>query len=249
MPFSTMLAVVGLTHLAVAFAFLRVGRASWRRPVAASSRTAVRAFTVWWWGLAAYLAMVGLLDVAAAFGWAPLRVHVATRLLAGPVLGAAVAGLAFHILYILTGRAWIRWPIALYYGAAGLAYDALILLGRPTGVVVGDFQVDLVPGVRGPYAAWWQLVLTSFGLPAIGAGVAFLVLGLRSQDRAQRRRGVLVGASIACWVASGLAAQLGTSAPFKFVTLVLFGLAAAVLVTIAYVPAKGKPATVTPAGT
>ncbi len=129
------LAVAGATQILVAAAFFLVGNRLRKRNVAGASRGAVLAFVGWWWGLAIYLGMVGALAVAAVAGWMPFSVHLASRLFAGPLLCAAVAGLAYHILFILTGRSAWRWVLAVYYGAAAIAYDALTLASHPTSVV------------------------------------------------------------------------------------------------------------------
>src|SRR6185436_1572132 len=102
------------------------------------------------------------------------------------------------------------------------------LAAHPTGVVAGDWQVDLSP--TGPIGLPWTLVLASIGIPVILCSIAFLVLAPRLPKREQRYRATLVGSSILVWVGSGLFAQVAGGAVAKFVTLVLFGLAAAVLV-------------------
>ncbi len=234
-PSTLMLA--GATQVIVAAAFFMVGNRLRRRPVAAESRAAALGFVGWWWGLAIYLAVQGILVLAAAAGAMPLWAHLANRLLSGPLLCAAVAGLAFHILFILTGRRWLAWPLAIYYGAAAVAYDALTILAKPTAVVAGEWQVDLVPRASSNQQLW-DLVLASIGLPIILCSIAFILLATRVESREQRTRAVLVGSSMLIWVGSGLLAQLAGSNAIKFVTLVLFGLAAALLVFIAYYPPR-----------
>lgn len=231
----TTLALAGVTQLIVGGAFALVGNRLRKRPVAEAARGPTLAFAFWWLGLAVYLVLQGALDVAAVAGWAPLEAHLGIRLFSGPLLCAAVAGLAYHILFILTGRRALAWPVGVYYAVAAVAYDALILVGHPAGVLAADWQVDLVPAPATTDPRWGA-VLASIGLPVILCSIAFLVLARRVVSREQRMRANLVGSSMLLWVGSGLLAQLAGTNAEKFVTLVVFGLAAAILVFIAYYP-------------
>src|SRR5690349_17610385 len=139
------LAAAAATQALVALAFFFVGHRLRRRSVDDASRLAARAFVLWWWALAAYLAMQSVLLLLAIAGVTPVWLHLGARLLSGPLLCAGVAGLAFHILFILTGRDSSLVPLAAYYALAAVAYDGLTVAAQPSQVVVGRWQVDLGP--------------------------------------------------------------------------------------------------------
>lgn len=221
------------TQIIVAVAFFLVGQRLWRRAFDVENRGPALAFVAWWWTLATYLAMQGVLLTLALGGYMPLGLHIAARLIAGPLLCAGVAGLAYHIIFILSGKHWPGAVLAVYYAICALAYDILTLSANPTAVVAGDWQFELTPR---PMTTPWAIVLASIGVPVILCSIAFLWIGRRLGDAEQRYRATMVGTSIFIWVGSGLLAQLAGGQAWKFVTLVLFGLAAAILSLMAYFP-------------
>lgn len=243
------LAAVGAVHLVTAAAFLAVGRRFHRLQVGAGARLARRAFVAWWWGFAAYLAGAGALDLLAAAGLRPLAPFVGFRAAAGLLLAAAAWGLAYHILYLWSGRQGWALPLAFYYGAVGSAYSLLVLLHHPVGVAVTPWSADVEYAVP-PTGPLWTAVLASVGLPLVLGSLAFLGLLAKAHDRLRRYRIALVGGSLLLWVTAGFAAEVGGGEMARFVAIVVLGLVAATCVTAAYYPpamvqrwlAKGQPA-------
>jgi hypothetical protein len=232
---SATLAAAGAVHLVTAAAFVAVGRRFHRLKTAEGARLARRAFVAWWWGFAAYLFGAGSLDLLAAAGVRPLVAFVAFRAASGLLLAAAAWGLAYHILYLWSGRQGWALPLAFYYGAAGAAYTLLVLLSHPAGVTVTAWSAE-VQYVVPPQGALWDAVLASVGLPLVLGSLAYLGLALKAHDRERRYRIILVGGSLLLWVVSGFAAEVGGSEAARFAAIVLLGLLSAAAVTAAYHP-------------
>jgi hypothetical protein len=229
------LAAVGAVHLVAAAAFLAVGHRFHHLRTGAGARLARRAFVAWWWGFAAYLLGAGALDLAAAAGARPLVAFVAFRALAGLLLAAAAWGLAYHIVYLWSGRQGLALPLAFYYGAAGSAYTLLVLLSHPVSVAVTPWSADVQYVVQ-PSGPLWDAVLASIGLPLVLGSLAYLGLLAKAHDRERRYRIAMVGGSLLLWVVSGFAAEVGGNEMLQFVAIVLLGLLSAAAVTAAYYP-------------
>lgn len=229
------LAAVGAVHLVTAAAFFAVGARFRSRRVEVGLGLARNAFIAWWACFGTYLALQGAIDVAAAARHAPFAAVLAFRLLAGPLIAAAAWGLAFHILFLWSGKGAWALPLAFYYGAAGAVYACWVWFHGPQGVEVGRWTAELryAEPLDGPV---WSIVLASFGLPLVLGSLAFLALALKVHDREKRYRILLVGTSLLLWVVSGYAAQVGAGDGLRFVTIVVLGLATACTVMAAYYP-------------
>ena len=232
---SLTLAAVGAVHLVTAAAFLAVGRRFHSLEVGPSDNLARRAFVAWWWAFAAYLAGAGALDLLAASGAEPVALFAAFRAGSGLLLGAAAWGLAYHIVYLWSGRQGWALPLAFYYGATGAAYTLLVLLHQPSGVEVTPWSAEL-EYAGPPQGLLWNLVLASIGLPLVLGSLAYLGLAAKARGREHRYRIVLVGGSLFLWVVAGYAAQVGGGPFLRFAAIVVMGLAAAGAVTAAYHP-------------
>jgi hypothetical protein len=232
---SLMLAAVAGVHLVTAAAFVAVGRRFLSRPVLPGLALPRDAFVAWWWCFAAYLAGEGALALLAAAGWAPFSAFLVFRLVSGPLIAAAAFGLAYHVLFLWSGKAWLAIPIAFYYGGAACAYSLSIWLHGPTGVEVTDWSADL-SYVTPMGGGLWQAVLVSMGLPLVLGSLAYLGLAWKVHDRAQRYRIILVASSLLVWVISGYAAESRGGVLVRFVAIVVLGLATAGSVTAAYYP-------------
>jgi hypothetical protein len=229
------LAAVGAVHLLTAAAFLAVGRRFLHREVAPGHGLPRNAFVTWWWGFALYLLLQGATTMAAAAGAVSLPVAIALRALNGPVIAAAAWGLAYHILFLWSGKGWWALPLAFYYGAAGATYSLWGLLHEAEGVLVTDWAVDVqyTTPLEGPV---WTFVLASFGLPLVLGSIAYLALAGKVDGRGPRYRILLVGGSLLVWVVAGFAAEVAGGHAVRFVAIVVLGLLTAAAVMAAYFP-------------
>lgn len=230
-----MLALVGSVHLVTAAAFVAVGLRLRSRAVQAPLGLARDAFVVWWLAFAAFLAGQGVVDLLAAAGSLPLWVAATFRIGSGPLLAVAAWGLAYHILFLWTGRRGLALPLGLYYAVAGVAYSAWLWAHRPVAVAVGDWSADVAYAepVTGPL---WNAVLASIGLPLVLGAMGYLALAPLVHRRDQRYRIVLVGASLLVWVVAGYSAQVAAGEVARFVAIVVLGLFTAGSVLAAYFP-------------
>lgn len=220
-----------------ALSFLLVGFAVQRRPAKGPDRTALMGFVAWWWAMAVYLTLHAALTFAAAIGDVALLAAMAVRLATGPLLALAIWGLTNYLLYLYSG--WRGWAplVGGYFVLVALAYDLMSLLGDPVGVEVGAYQVTLVHAQE-PSGVLFALVLASFGVPIVGASVAYLLLLRHLRDPEQRFRVLLVGVSLLVWVSAGYIGQVAAPEWFRYGSVTVLGLVVAVVVLVAYYPPR-----------
>ena len=224
------LAVSGAISVVAGLAFLLVARRVLSRAATGSRLLARRAHTTWWVGLGSYLVLQGALTLAAAFDALTLSTYLASRALAIPLLCAATWGISFYLVFLYTGEPkHARTLGALYVAVAGFFF--YVTYGMATVLVVDSWIVGLEDS-----HPLYRLVYALVGLPPIVASLAYLGLLRRVHDPEQRYRIKLVAGSILLYVGSGLFARLATNDLVIFVTLVLFGLAAAGASLLAYYP-------------
>lgn len=225
------LAVTAAVHFATAASFAAVAIAVARR-TGSGSHQAGAAFAVWWGGLAGYLGLQGLLLATAALSRPSFQAFLWSRLAAIPLLCAAAGGLTYYILYLLTGRAWLRVPVALLYLATAAAFHVVTFVPQPTGLRQTPWTIELelasAPALK-------LAVYAAVGLPPI-LGSGALLWTSRRMERPQRYRARLVGAAILAYVGSGLAAFTTGGQALQMLVLLGMGLVAAVLVLVAYFP-------------
>ena len=227
------LAVTAAVHLATAASFAAVAIAVARRSGNGAHQAGI-AFAIWWGALAGYLALQGVLLAAASFSAPSLDAFLWSRLAAIPLLCAAAGGLTYYILYLLTGRSWLRAPVALLYLATAAAFHVATFVPSPTGLRVTPWTIELELASS---PALKLAVYTAVGLPPILGSVALLWTS-RRMERPQRYRARLVGTAILAYVGSGLAAFTAAGQALQMVALLGMGLVAAVLVLLAYFPPR-----------
>ncbi|HWH09422.1 MAG TPA: hypothetical protein VNX21_09500 [Candidatus Thermoplasmatota archaeon] len=234
MPSGTLL-LSALVNLAAAAAFACAGARFLRPAPTEVNRLAQRGFALYWLGTAAYTAQSGVMDALAYAGVTSFPLFLAVRYLSIPVLCAALAGGSYYLLYLYTGRkAWV-WLASGLYAVVGLAMTFYVASRRPYGVVVTDWRTDLA--YAAPYEATpvFSLLLLLLVLPPIAGGVAYALLARRVQDRAARRRVLLVGLGIAAWSLAALAARLSESSGLvQLLSRPVAGALVATLVLLAY---------------
>jgi hypothetical protein len=230
------LAVVGAVNALTALSFLAVGVRLARREVEAGNRLALRAGATWWLCMGALVAMQAGEALAAVAGWTDLAASTMVRYANGLVLALGGWGLAFHVLYLRTGKnAWAL-RIAPYYVVVLLGYWAAIWLHPVVALVPADYELTSIndPPLEG--STLWNVVVALVGLPLIALCILYLRVSRGLTQRAQRRRARLASSGILVWVSAGVVAQVFGRALADFVTITVFGLVAAILVYLAYFP-------------
>lgn len=231
MPTTTLL-TAALVSVLTSLAFLVVALQISRRATSPDLRAANRSLGLWWGLLGAYLLLQGVLTAMAAYDALTLGTYLATRALAIPLLCGAAAALVHHLLFLYTGNARLSGGLSLLYVPIALLF-AYATYAQPQTLHVSAWLVgldDSSPAYRLTYAL--------VGLPPILASLAYLGLLRHTSNPLVRFRVRLVSLTLATYVGGGLAARLAASDAVKFLTLVGFGLAAAILVLIAYNPPR-----------
>jgi len=229
MSSTTLLAAAGV-NLVVAASFFLVGRAVSRQD-AGKTHGALLALAIWWWALAAYLAIQAALFVDVVVRGPSLAPYLASRVLVNPMLCVAAGSLTYYMLYLFTGRHQFRLPVALLYTATLVLFVVATFTRMPTGLSVTDWMIraDTADGLLE------RIVYFLVGIPPIASSIALLVVAHRL-DPPQRYRAVLVGIAILAYVGSGLAAFQGDNATVQFAALTGMGILASACVLLAYYP-------------
>lgn len=230
---SATLLVSAVVHVSAGAAFLVVGRALSRKPVGVTDRMAAHAFVAWWTALGLYMLLQAGLAVVASFGGASLTLFLAARAVTIPLLMVSVWGIAFHVLYVFTGRPGLNFVVASFYAICGALFYVVTIVERPTQVEVKAWIVELTRPEGTPLL---DLLYVAIGLPPLLASLAYATLFVRVQTPIQKYRVALVSGSILAWIGSGLAARVAHGDFWTFFTLVVLGLGAAATVLLAYFP-------------
>jgi len=226
------LAVTAVVHLLTATSFLVVAAAIWRRRLP-DMRGATAAILVWWTCLAGYLYLQAGLHLWASFVGPDLATFLWSRLLAIPLLCACAGGLTYYILYLITGKAWLRWPVAILFLMTAILFHVALFLPMPTALRTTPWLIELDIADTSLLMAVYAMV----GLPPI-LGSAALLWVARRMGPPQRYRATMVGLAILAYVGSGLAAFTSAGDTAKLLVLNGMGLVAASLVLLAYYPTR-----------
>lgn len=229
MPVTTLL-VAGTSSIVTGLAFGYVALAIQRRLTSPDTRLANLTLSTWWGLLGIYLALHGALTVLAGYSSLSLEVYLALRIVMIPLLCGSVASLVHHLVFIYTGNPRLSKGLAAVYIPITILF-AYATFASPQTLHVSAWLVSLDDSAPA-YALTYALV----GIPPILASFAYLALLRSVKDPVLRMRIWLVSLTIASYIGSGLAARLSSSDGVKFVTLVGFGFAAAILVLVAYHP-------------
>lgn len=233
---SSTLLVSGAIQLVTAASFFYAGRTI-SRETRTTHRGAMRAFVTWWSGVGTYLLLEGVLTIVAATATVPLAILVGSRYLGYVAIAAGLWGLTYYVLFLWTGRAALRWPLAALFTLLVISLIGILAANRPIGVDVERWLVLLrfETPVRGPF---YTATLAGFALPPILASIGYLSLWRRATTRHQRYRIALVSLSIILYLGSGLVVRLGTNDWLMFVNLTVVGLGTAFAVLFAYHPPR-----------
>ncbi|HWG92136.1 MAG TPA: hypothetical protein VNZ52_14900, partial [Candidatus Thermoplasmatota archaeon] len=178
--------------------YLYVGRCiGTREPATAGAKRAMGFFALWWYAVAANVALGGLVYAAAALGFASLTVQLTYAHLSRVLLVLSLVGLMYYLLYLVTGKGRLPLVIAYYAAYYGLLLYMLVA-SAPDAVQVGNWRTVEVPSR--PLPRVFSAVSSAALLlpPVLGALAAFRVFFV-VEDRSQRYRIALVSWSIVVW--------------------------------------------------
>ncbi len=222
-----------------------------KRTVAGPARGALLGFVFWWGGLG----VISILTLVFTFG-APIesagligaRIIVYSLLI---VIFAMLAGLAYYLVFLYTGRSRTFWLIAAFYVLMTVMLVWLIeghsphIADNTPHINPGDDnQVTFHPHDEPPV---WASAMFSLGivLPPLAAAVAYALLFFRTHDTTARYRIAMVSTGFVLWFgysALGTLAGIVTgSVEQSFIQQLvgqLMGLLAAALTAMAYHPPR-----------
>lgn len=195
------------------------------------------ALALFWMGAAAVAAIQGMRSASVVLGVDGFALIRALDQAATPAYCMAAGGMVYYVLYILTGRATLAIPVAVYYIVMVPVLRYPVELAHPIGYAVGPWNVNLVyeGALAGPA---YTLALALTAVPMWAGVLAYASLLFHTPEPAARYRiacmtvGLLlwVGAEVVVW-AAGLAAT-----PAGEVSRRLIGLGVAVVVGIGHAP-------------
>lgn len=172
------------------------GYVTQRRKVSAVDRLALRCFAAWWYG-AAFVILFPLVRLLLALGGIlDPELHALISHAGNLPLAVALGGLAYYILYLITGDARWRWPVGVGY----LAYFVYLVwytvsLGERT-VELGAWSARLVGGNGASPAATVVFGIVLAG-PILALVAAYASLVFKVEERTQRYRLGMVVAGFA----------------------------------------------------
>ena len=215
-------------------AFFYVGHAFWTSRPERHRAAPARAFVTYWYASGAYHLLTALLGALAASGVTPFWLFLLARHVGLVLAATCLAGLAFYLLYLFTGRRGWLWPTVAFYAAVCLSTMYYVQARGPTGVLVDAWKTDLT--YAEPLSPVATLIVLLLLLPQIVGALAYGSLAFRVREPVHRYRVAILATAIFVWFASALAAELARSSFWQFVTRPGIGLAVAALVVIAYTP-------------
>lgn len=228
---ASLLAVTGLIQLFACATFAYTAYELAVRSMQKRDASAGRGFMAWWGGMSFYMGVTGVLAIAASFGWHPVPVFFAARIIVIPAISLAAGGLTFYVAYLYTGKASLRYLVAAYYAIIGSVYMAATYVTGATSVEVTAWSAALAPRTQS-----LDLIYALFGIPAIASAIAYLSLAFRPLGTMQRYRIVLVASSILGWVVSGIVSSALRDPFLIFLGITFFGIVTAFAVLFAYRP-------------
>jgi hypothetical protein len=173
--------------LATSFFLAYAGDVTRRRRVANEDRLASTMFAVWWYSAALVILNQAFHTILLLAGVHGDSVHAASVLFGAVPLAAAVWGLSYYILYLLTGRRGLFLPITLFYaGFLIFLFWFYVEQGR------SEFSLGTWQAMARPEHPASDEVNLAFGLllsgPILFAVGAYFVLALGERDPTRRYR-------------------------------------------------------------
>jgi hypothetical protein len=189
---STLTVAAGLGLAFATSAFLAyAGDVVRRRPLGGDDRLAGALFAVWWYGAALVILNQGVRTLFALGGIQDPTFYFVQGFAGMIPLAAAVWGLTYYMVYLLSGRRGLFVPITAFY-VAYLVYLFWFSISQGVAsVAMGEWQALVTP--KEPATTAMNLI---FGIwlagPVLFAVGAYVILSLQERDPTLRYRLTLV---------------------------------------------------------
>ncbi len=227
--------LTGSANLVYAMVFLTVAEGMRRKVKGLMVPFAARAFTAWWYIMAAQALTLATWQLSGWAGFMDLRFFQALFVLSLLFAALQIWALGHFILYIWGGfQSRIGIPLAVF-SAAYFLYFAFLLMPLQAGAQAGQWAIgfSLVGAI--PY---YEVLVTLFFLPFFTLLSAYYLLALRSRSEAKRVRVIVLGTAAALWNVTQVgqfATQGVADTPFMGV-LVALNLVWALMLYVTYYP-------------
>jgi hypothetical protein len=195
---------IGVTGVLGALVYLYVGHRLRHRPVPPRARLPSLEFVVWWWGLAADTAIVGVETIAWGFGSLTLALALALEVLLALAVCVALWGLVGYLTYLYRARyRLVEWSA--FYTLVFAMVLLLLFSLDPVGLTGSAGAPTFVYAHYGPAdtPALVLFVLALFVPEVIGI-ILYFSLIRKTSDRTIRFRIGFVTASLAIFFALDL---------------------------------------------
>lgn len=224
----TTLLLAGVTVLAVAVLYFFVGRAVLDPASPRPERWARNAFGLWWFALAARTVREGAGNLLVVIGIEDVALHTSLEYLSLVFLFVGLTGLMYYLLYLYTGRSWVLYPIAVFYGVFLFLGFYVRNLQNPVGLEIGTWSVELDYGAAvSPLLI--NLLRGALIIPLVIAVLLYFLLHVVIDAPLQKARIRWVGGALLFWFASvgiAIATNLNELVYWGFVSRVIAGIAA-----------------------
>lgn len=204
-----------------------------------------RGFALFWYGVGAVNGLQAALATAAYFQDPGVALAFAvwnTRIV---LALASFAGLVYYLLVVYTGREGLLAPLVVFYLLTFLLMQAALLDADPQAATVEGWRVGIAYAtpLGGPL---YTLVVLMFFVPPLAASVAYGLMLRVVRPGPQRRRVLIITASLAVYFAGLTLGYLNVDWPWWGLVENLLGIGAALGVLVALRPAAGAARDATP---
>ncbi|MHB8632918.1 MAG: hypothetical protein ACYDBQ_02965 [Thermoplasmatota archaeon] len=193
-----------LIAAASAVVYVFVGFAVARRKPSKETLVALRAFQVWWFGLAVltlFNPLMSLIDAVAGTGGAfGLRLYLLQFVLVGIMV--AIGCLVYYLLFAYLGRSWVIWPTAAYVLIIMCWLMYIITVAHPLSYDPTCNGFCYEHDVSGQATSSWLGI--ALAVPVILATAAYFALYFRVDTAVQKRRAAFVALGLFVWFGSTL---------------------------------------------
>lgn len=206
---------------------------------AGDDRVAWRAFTIWWYGLAATQLITAVQHLFGAVGWTSVPLFFTAGNLNILVSSISLCGLVYYLTYLFTGNRQLLLPLVIFYFIFYLLVIYYVAAGVPDHVAVNRWNTTLMSQNDLP-AVVAVLIIMMLLFPQILGSLLYFTLFFRVQEITQKYRALLVSWSMLIWFASPLLSLIGNMEQQDWWQILgrAIGLAAALTILMAYLPPR-----------
>lgn len=196
------------------------------------ARLGARAFAAWWVGLGVYIAIRGVLALAAAVEFTPFSLFLAGRIVGIPFLAVAAWGIVTYVVAVYSGRVTVWRPVAVYAVSLAALFYVETFLDMDGTVTVQPWAAF----VTTTNPSFVTLTQAYFALPLILSVLAYAWLARQTRGAEQRYRILVVSGGLLLWIVGGFVGESSGDSFLAFVTVSAVGFFTVATMIMAYRP-------------